>query len=126
MVFSKAEIDRRKSNLIPGNKTVVNKTELEKNALETNVLEKSWKEGRRIVELELISNALICQNCKTDIYLRDIISEKISGLASILTVKCLKCDTATKVPTGKRHRLTQERGPGRFDVNTKLAAGKFL
>ena len=53
MVFSKAKIDRRKSNLIPGNKTVVNKTELEKNALETNVLEKSWKEGRRIVELEL-------------------------------------------------------------------------
>ena len=46
MVFSKAKIDRRKSNLIPGNKTVVNKTELEKNALETNVLEKSWKEGR--------------------------------------------------------------------------------
>jgi hypothetical protein len=102
---------------MPGNKKVGNETALEIPTQENPILEKTssdetWKEGRRIVEFEVLSKGLMCENCKTPIHLSDIISETLSGLASILTVKCFKCGTLTKVPTGKRHRLPNERGPG--------------
>lgn len=131
MVFTNAKKDRSISNLMPGNKKVGNETALEIPTQENPILEKTssdetWKEGRRIVEFEVLSKGLMCENCKTPIHLSDIISETLSGLASILTVKCFKCGTLTKVPTGKRHRLPNERGPGRFDMNTKLAAGMFI
>ena len=96
------------------------------NLIQNNNKEDSWKTGRRIVELGLLSENLKC-SCGNNLHLKDIKSETRYGLGSILHIKCLSCENVVKVSTGKRHKSKEgdtENGAARcFDVNTKLAAG---
>ncbi|XP_062600095.1 uncharacterized protein LOC134261710 [Saccostrea cucullata] len=85
----------------------------------------SWAEGRRIVELSVLAQGLKeCVFCKDNLRLDACVDETKYGLASILYVKCVKCNNLNSVPTGKRHTTNVDgKGPPRcFDVNTKLAA----
>ena len=35
----------------------------------------SWKEGRRVVELEVLAEQLFCNKCNTPLHLKDIVGE---------------------------------------------------
>ena len=46
------------------------------------------------------------------------------GLASVLTVRCIKCPATTSVPTGKAHEGTSGSSK-QFDTNSKAILGKY-
>ena len=90
--------------------------------------EPSWAEGRRIVELGVLAqNLQHCMYCQMPLQLIHCERENQYGLGSILHIRChnSSCMMTNKIPTGKRHRRGQ-RGPATFDVNTKLAVGKYF
>ena len=67
--------------------------------------ELKWNEGRRIVELIVLAEALgECQSvdCTKVLDLRRTINETRIGLASILWVEC-ECGYLNRVPTGNDH-----------------------
>ncbi|XP_063436607.1 uncharacterized protein LOC134718035 [Mytilus trossulus] len=83
----------------------------------------TWKDGRRLVELSLLAEALkACVGCGSNLKLHNTINEQRFGFASILNISCEKCGYVTAIPTSKRH-FTGQRGPGAFDINTKMALG---
>jgi len=86
----------------------------------------SWKEGRRIVELGVLAEQLRsgCEDCKTPLFLHDVVDETKQGLGSILYVQC-NCGQVTQVRTGKTHRDPKKKQVGRpiWDLNTKAATG---
>lgn len=95
---------------------------LRKTPSESNQFSGSWRDGRRIVELGLLSDQLEsgCTDCKKYLKLSQIETEIRQGFGSILYVKC-ECGVINKVKTGKTH----ETGKGHyiFDVNSKAALG---
>ncbi|XP_048771783.2 uncharacterized protein LOC125677692 isoform X2 [Ostrea edulis] len=82
-------------------------------------------QGRRVVEFSILVDHLQrgCFLCHTPLDLVDCEEERCYGLASLLYVRCRKCDELTIIPTGKRHNIGQN-GQGPFDINTKLAVDK--
>ena len=86
--------------------------------------------GRRVVELDLLAEALDrgCNTCAKPLQLSRITDETVSRLGSFLYIMCSNpdCGELNLCQTSKTHRV-----PGRicgcpgyvFDVNTKLAAG---
>ena len=90
--------------------------------------DKSKISGRRIVELELLGRLLDkgCLMCNTHLQLSNIVSERTYGLASMLYIRCSKCDFINTVQTGKRHYDPHKaKTMPVFDVNTKAAGGKY-
>ncbi|WAR14915.1 LOW QUALITY PROTEIN: hypothetical protein MAR_005058, partial [Mya arenaria] len=85
-----------------------------------------WLEGRRVVEIGVILERLSsCSSCGNSFCINGI-GETIYGLGSILHISCNTCRMVNLVPTGKRHSTSDGSAARRcFDVNTKLAAGKF-
>ena len=83
-----------------------------------------WNDGRRIVELDVLSKNLICYDCGKALNLCNTEDETRYGLASILYIAC-ECGVTNSVATGKSHRVSN-RGVPIYDVNTKAAAGKLL
>ena len=83
---------------------------------------KPWFEGRRVVELAVLSQAMNCERCSAWLRLADIVDEVVYGLASYLYIRCSNsaCNHITLVPTGKRN---SNKG---FDVNYKVCLGNFL
>ena len=82
-----------------------------------------WKEGRRVVDLDLVANGLekcCVTGCYERLNLKNVESETKLGLASILWVRCV-CGELNKVPTSKSHSKGQKGRP-LYDVNTKLAS----
>lgn len=53
--------------------------------------------GRRIIHLQTLGNNMICKHCELLLSLTDLVSEKRIGLASILYLKCRKCNKITFV-----------------------------
>ena len=88
---------------------------------------KPWFAERRIVELGVLASGLAaCTICQKSLELRNIVSERRYGLASLLRVRC-ECGTDNKISTGKTHRSSNSRrGTPIFDVNTKVATGIVL
>ncbi|CAG2187194.1 unnamed protein product [Mytilus edulis] len=83
----------------------------------------TWKDGRRLVDLSLLAEALkACVGCGSNLKLHNTINEQRFGFASILNISCEQCGYLTAIPTSKRH-FTGQRGPGAFDINTKMALG---
>ena len=84
--------------------------------------------GRRIVELSLLANQLDsgCSVCGTPLRLSNCTQETVSGLGSFLYITCSEegCGEVNVCHTSKAHRA-QARGRSVFDINTKLAAGKY-
>ena len=84
--------------------------------------------GRRIVELGLLSKELAdgCKYCKSPLQLSNCWKETVSGHGSFLYITCREdnCGEINVCHTSKVHRVS-DRGRPVFDVNTKLAAGKY-
>ena len=86
--------------------------------------------GRRIIELDVLGNELDsgCKTCGNPLQLSNCYQETISGLGSFLYISCgnAECGEMNVCHTNKIHRASgARRGRPIFDVNTKLAAGKF-
>ncbi|KAK3099978.1 hypothetical protein FSP39_012810 [Pinctada imbricata] len=76
-----------------------------------------WREGRRIVELDVLANALSgCVKCGQPLQLCNATDIANYGLSAILKIPCYNptCHHVNNVPTGKRHK-------GVWDANSKLA-----
>ena len=63
--------------------------------------------GRRIVNINVLADNLVCSECKSILSLKNIISEKKNGLLSKFTVKCSNttCNNVTTVCTDKTHKV---------------------
>ena len=84
----------------------------------------SWRDGRRIVELEVLAEALgkCCgEGCSSTLGLRNTESEKRYGSAGLLWVRCVECGPLNSIKTRKSHHV-KKRAPV-YDVNTKAAGG---
>lgn len=84
--------------------------------------------GRRIVELDVLAKELECKSCGASLQLLNCFRETVSGLGSFLYITCSNsdCGEINVCHTNKVHRSSDKRrGRPIFDVNTKLAAGKF-
>ncbi|XP_063407854.1 uncharacterized protein LOC134691329 [Mytilus trossulus] len=76
-----------------------------------------WREGRRIVELDVLATGLrACLKCGLPLQLGHTIDIQTYGLGCLLKVQCFNtiCMHVNSVPTGKRHDRV-------WDVNSKLA-----
>ena len=90
--------------------------------------ESSWAEGRRIIEHGLLAKILQhCVSCQMPLQLINCESKTQYGLGSVLHIPCDNSSwmMVNKVSTGKHHHRGQW-GPTIFDVNTKLAVGKYF
>ena len=108
----------------------IEKEENEKNVPDPEVHSEFSLRGRRVVELNVLAEALDggCEACGAVLRLSDCIKETLSGLGSLLYVCCSnsECGETNICRTNKTHRSTgTTRGRPIFDVNTKLAAGLF-
>lgn len=91
--------------------------------LETKLNDKVNNEctlGRRVVEIQHMADQMVCQQCGTLLHIRDIISEKLYGLASVFTLLCRSCNTTRKITSGKRD------GCGGFEINYKVTIGMSI
>ena len=87
----------------------------------------SWRDGKRIVELGVLAEALgkcFGQGCSSTLDLRNTESEKRYGFASLLWVSCVECGALNSIKTSKSHHVTKKGAPV-YDVNTK-AAGAMI
>ncbi|WAR21424.1 LOW QUALITY PROTEIN: hypothetical protein MAR_015398 [Mya arenaria] len=85
-----------------------------------------WLEGRRVVEIGVILERLSSCSSYGNSFCINGIGETIYGLGSFLHISCNTCRMVNLVPTEKRHSTSDGSAARRcFDVNTKLAAGKF-
>ena len=88
----------------------------------------TWKDGRRVVELDVVCTNLQkgCSMCTEELSLVNICSERRYGLGSLLYIKCSKGHVTT-VPTGKRHTDPESTSSKSrelvWDINTKLGFG---
>ena len=108
----------------------IEKEENEKNVPDPEVHSEFSLRGRRVVELNVLAEALDggCEACGAVLRLSDCIKETLSGLGSLLYVCCSnsECGETNICRTNKTHRSTgTTRGRPTFDVNTKLASGLF-
>ena len=108
----------------------IEKEENEKNVPDPEVHSEFSLRGRRVVELNVLAEALDggCEACGAALRLSDCIKETLSGLGSLLYVCCSnsECGETNICRTNKTHRSTgTTRGRPTFDVNTKLAASLF-
>lgn len=81
-------------------------------------------DGRRIVDLKVMSQHMRCNFCKENLLLRNIKNRReIWSVASVFSVLCQNCLLMNKVLTGTKHP-----GPKKslYDVNTKSALDKFV
>ena len=87
--------------------------------------------GRRVIELDVLARALDsgCRACGKALQLSNCQDETISGLGSFLYIMCSdpECGEVNVCTTNKSHRAAGAgRGRPIFDVNTKLAAGRYI
>ena len=67
----------------------------------------SWRDGKRIVELGVLAEALgkcFGEDCSSTLDLRNTESEKRYGFASLLWVSCVKCGALNSIKASKSHR----------------------
>ena len=72
------------------------------------------------MELDKIAEELWCKPCNRPLSLRFTIKEKKEGLANHIHVKCEYCSTITQINTSSKTSKKPY-----FDVNLKLAVGKY-
>ena len=86
-----------------------------------SIQERYQFEGRRIVDMQEFVKNLECYLCKTRLDIINTVKEKLIGLHSILSIRCLHCSTVSSVPTGKTH-LTKNMKT-QYDTNTEIVLG---
>ncbi|XP_066598826.1 uncharacterized protein [Prorops nasuta] len=72
-------------------------------------------EGRRVVEFDKLAEQLWCNVCNDSLSLRYKLQEKIIGLASIIKIKCHRCNMIMDVTTSSKSDKFY------YDVNKKMA-----
>lgn len=79
-------------------------------------------EGRRVIDLSLMSKQMQCVACNGCLHLKDIVHEIRYGLASMFGAVCpnQQCRHMNKITTSERH--VNNNGP--FTVNSKSVLGK--
>lgn len=82
--------------------------------------------GRRILDMELFANELLCKKCNNSILsLLDVVKEDIYGFASIFHIACRVCKEVSNVYTDKQHTV----GDGEekhFNLNTSTVGCKYV
>ncbi|XP_053400079.1 uncharacterized protein LOC123542175 isoform X3 [Mercenaria mercenaria] len=93
--------------------------------LGASVSRDGWREGRRLIELDILLNNLkYCRSCKlgpVPLTAYNVVGELQKGLGGYLYVVCQNpdCNFVNRVAYGKVHRM-KTNGMPCFDVNTKL------
>lgn len=82
------------------------------------------KVGKRIVDIDVLANNLICKVCETILSLKEIKKELRAGLHSTFSIECKKCGVLNIVDTGKLH-VSKNKGR-HADINTKCVLGMFF
>ncbi|XP_070538473.1 uncharacterized protein [Ptychodera flava] len=83
-----------------------------------------WREGRRIVELDVLAKGLEhCFHCSLPLSLSSCVGDKKFMLGCMLYIQCDNpaCAAINYVPLGKRHKDPNTKGVV-WDINTKLGA----
>ena len=128
---AKAFIHKKNAaNRLTASWSALKKQENEKRVRDLEVCSGFPLRGRRVVELNVLPEALEwgCEACGAALRLSNCIKETVSGLGLLLYVCCSnsECGETNICRTNKTHRNTgTTRGRPIFDVNTKLAAGLF-
>ena len=119
-VMTKKQFKRRESQIESGKRR-------KKEPIQSDENEKSEciVKGRRIVELKVMAQNFYCSFCKEILSLDNTKKEIRKGLASMLTVSCIKCFPTTSLPTSKAHEGTSGSSK-QFDTNSKAILGKYL
>lgn len=79
--------------------------------------------GRRLVHLKTLGKNMFCIYCKSILSLTDIEFKRRIGLASMLIIKCRRCNKASGVSTDKQHLVSN--GNSHYDSNTQLVVGRY-
>ena len=83
-------------------------------------IDTNWQTGRRLVELDILASGLkACHSCSLPIHLHNTVASRNFGLACVLDVMCNSCGAVNAVHTGRKHGKI-------YDMNTKLALGKYM
>ena len=84
-----------------------------------------WKEGRVVVDLDVLLNSLDCQKCSLPLDPKACLGLHPNGVTGYIYIKCFNvaCNNINRIPLGKTHRSAKT-GPAIFDVNSKLPSGK--
>ena len=122
--------NKNAANRLTASWSALKKPENENNVRDPEVCSEFPLRGRRVVELNVLAEALDggCEACGVVLRLSDCIKETVSGLGSLLYICCSnsECGETNICRTNKTHRSTgTTRGRPIFDVNTKLASGLF-
>ena len=80
-----------------------------------------WKEGRVIVDLGVLFQSLVCDQCSLPLDPRLCKGLHRDGVCGYIYIICSNpaCNLTNRVPLGKTHRQSVY-GPAIFDVNTKI------
>uniref|UniRef100_A0A0C9QZL4 Stk38 protein n=1 Tax=Fopius arisanus TaxID=64838 RepID=A0A0C9QZL4_9HYME len=81
--------------------------------------------GNRIVDLNLLAEALYCEFCEKTLSLKDILRELRHGLGSYLSIRCPDCFHEKKIPTTKCIREKHAGKREQFQINFKASIGCF-
>lgn len=95
---------------------------------QSNLKDEPKVEGRRIVHIKTLGTQMDCRKCNQTLSLRDIVDEKLVGLACIWTVQCQHCLCTTRVTTDtkiqQKNRTTKQgKQMRRYGVNIAGAMG---
>jgi hypothetical protein len=85
---------------------------------------KPWDEGRVVVDLHVLFNALTCQQCSLPLDPTKCMGLHPDGICGYAYIICSNpaCNHGNRVPLGKTHR-NAVKGPPIYDVNSKLPLG---
>ena len=86
-------------------------------------IENTKSDGRRVIDLDYLFEGLWCHHFKQALTLRDRLSEKKMGLASIFKVKCSKCNAFFDISTSRSSSTKNFHKV--YDVNCKMALGTY-
>lgn len=78
--------------------------------------------GTRIVNIDILRDALKCEKCKKLFSLDDIEHQEIEKVADIYSITCHDCSTLNIVPTSDQ--CVEKLGKKIYYVNCKIALGK--
>ena len=83
-----------------------------------------WRDGCVVVDLNVLFNALTCQECSLPLEPRKCLGLHPDDITGYIYISCSNpaCNKINRIPLGKTHRHA-ETGPLIFYVNSKLPLG---
>ena len=93
--------------------------EFDSKAAEAKDFANSVMDGRRIIDTITMWKEMFCLVCRQGLCFRDIVKERLRGLACVWTVKCPTCLLEKDVNTSSTY-VSNNSGCSRYVVNAKL------